>query len=192
MANLGLRAAHPAHRVGTIAPLLYTSTIPSLDQLLQSWDPDVLRAAEAWGLSYDATQDLAQAARISLARTLGQDATRPAAYLRRVITNAMRDEYRAKRLIDEPIKRDGGDVNDVAEPLDMEPIASEVFFDVDYVRHWVDTLPGRLQGVFDLLYVQDLPQRSVATVLGLSKTRVVQLNEELLRRGKRELIDLAA
>jgi RNA polymerase sigma factor (sigma-70 family) len=192
MANLGLRAAHPAHQVGTNAPLLYTSTIPPLEQLLQSWEPDVLRAAKAWGLSYDATQDLAQAALIALAQVLEHDPIRPVGYLRRVITNAMRDEYRAKRLIDNPVKRDGEDEYCSPDVLDSEPVASEAFFDADYVKRWIYTLPPRLQRVFDLLYAQDLTQRSAATRLGLSKTRVVQLNEELLLRGRSELIDLAA
>jgi RNA polymerase sigma factor (sigma-70 family) len=191
MANFGPRVAHAAHP-GANAPLLHASTIPSLDQLVQSWEPDVIRAAKSWGLSYDATQDLAQAARIALAQALESDPTRPANYLRRVIANAMRDEYRARRLIDDPKKRAGDDANDASEVLDSEPIACEVFFDADFVKHWTATLPAHLQHVFDLIYVQDLTQRSAATMLGLSKTRVVQLNNELLRRGKIKLIALAA
>src|SRR5687768_6447931 len=102
MASLGPRVPSAAHIAGTNEPHHHTGTTPSLDQVIQSWESDLLRAATARGLSYDATQDLVQAARIRLAEALSRHPNASDRYLRRVIANAMNDEFRGKRVIDDP------------------------------------------------------------------------------------------
>jgi RNA polymerase sigma factor (sigma-70 family) len=196
MANFGPRVPSAAHPLGTKKPQDHTGTIPSLDQLIQSWEPDILRAAKARGMGYDATEDLVQAARIRLAQALVGNHHHPDRYLRRVITNAMHDEFRGKRVIDDPdlvVRADGGgpDAAEEQEVRDENPLACDSFFDDQEIRRWVSTLSTREQRIADLVLVRDVSERAAAAILGISKTRLHQLKEGIIRRARNDLIALA-
>lgn len=147
-------------------------------------------------MSRDATEDLIQAAGIRLAEALTRCSTLPDNYLRRVIRNAMNDEFRAGRIIDDPERRvdcDGEPMDsDEIEVTDESPVASEIFLDHGPVRQWKATLSPREQIVAEVLWVQDATEREAAMMLGISKTRVHQLKLDLMRRAQSDLLALVA
>lgn len=182
--------------MGTNNPQHHTDSAPSLDQVIQAWDSDIQRAAKARGMSYDATQDLVQAARIRLAEALARNPHLSKPYLRRVIANAMHDEFRGKRIIDDPVPtvRENWDEQDqLGEPevVDETPLASETFYDAQYVRRWKSTLSVRERNIADLVWGRDVSERDAAAKLGISKTRLHQLKDEIIRRARNDLIALA-
>jgi DNA-directed RNA polymerase specialized sigma24 family protein len=132
-----------------------------------------------------------------LAKAIARNPTVTERYLRRVIVNAMHDEFRAKRVIDDPVlinREDEDEEEGLGEPeaVDEMPLASESFFDAQYVREWASALSIREQCIADLLWVRGASERDAAAELGISKTRLHQLKDDLARRARIDLVALAA
>ena len=194
MTDDGLREHQLARPAGAEAPphpiFNFLASHSDIESLVNTWDSDIKRAARrathAHGLGYDAAQEFAQAARIALARTAASADELGTFYMRRVIQNAVRDAARRERRM-----------FGVAAPLDdadtaVDPATEERSDLIDWSADWVSLLPRRLNQLYNLLYVQGYTQREAAPLLGVSQPRVTQLHQELLRRGRAELIERAA
>lgn len=117
-------------------------------------------------------EDLAQGARFHLLRALEVGLVHDPAVIRRLIANAIRDRIRFER---SRIK-----------------LASTNTTELLTVAEWVSALPGRLRGVFELIYGSGYTQREASSVLGLSQLHITQLHQELLQHGRLDLSTLAA
>lgn len=76
---------------------------------------------------------------------------------------------------------------------DLPPPSSEPdLLAIAKIRKWIEKLPGNLRAIYEVLYVNGLPQRAAAAELNISQPRVAQLHQLLLIRGKKELANLVA
>lgn len=194
MADHGSREYEFARPAGAENPLhptfKFLASHSDIKSLIDTWASDIERAAQRAaherGLGYDAAQEFAQAARISLARIATRANELGTFYLRRVIQNAVRDAARQElRMYGTALPLD-------AAVFTVDPATEEQSALVASVTDWVSLLPPRLQRLYDLLYVQGYTQREAAPLMGVSQPRVTQLHNTLLRRGRAELIVPAA
>ena len=162
-------------------------------ELLNQFDPLIKRVARRSSYyligSDGAAGDLAQDIRCHLVDVLRNDPVSDAAFVRKIVTNAIRSRIRSERRrlqlgsanaheLDERLPELRGQAPDVARKLS--------------VSMWLSTLPARLRIVFDVLYVRGYTQREASTALNISQPRIAQLHRELLERGRMELSTLAA
>lgn len=173
---------------------------PSAERIIARWDPDIRRASRAAEKSYvtrsAVSDDFAQDARVRVLRVLHQNRSAPEPFVRKVISNSVRNSVRCElphltqvdRLVvvgqDEQENQGTHPRPSLADGPD--PLVTR------FVARWVAGLPTKLQRIYELLYVRDLAQREAAAVLGVSQPRVFELHAELLRRGKEALAPVAA
>jgi len=155
-------------------------------EIINAWDADIGRAARALALrsgtgSADA-DDFAQEARLRLL-TVRHASAHCVGYLRSVISNAIRTARRVEFRYD--ARRVS--LDDSSRTKDLTVGHTTENTNELLVRLWVQSLPERLQRVYDLLYVNGDDQRTAARVLRVSQPRIAALNAELLRRGRCEL-----
>jgi RNA polymerase sigma factor (sigma-70 family) len=169
--------------------------VTSNDAILQKWDRHIRlaarRAAFAVGGDADDANDLAQLARIRLARALDRtSAPLPNRYIRKVIgravLNALRDDQRTLTAHSPSVRRldDDFELADRSDRPDHEALKA--------VRIWARTLPSSFKSIYDLLYGSGSTQREAAAALGISQPRVAQLHRSLVERGRRDLSRFAA
>jgi RNA polymerase sigma factor (sigma-70 family) len=159
--------------------------VDDVDGTLRRWNREIESVARAiahgHGGSLDDAEDFAQAARISLARAARD--RRPAAepYRRKLIKHAAMSAARKERTRFRGLSNNRADLEDNLEVRRIGSAEAEV---VD----WITTLPSRLKGVYELLYERGYTQREAAEMLHVSQPRVAQLHNELIRRGREELL----
>ena len=165
----------------------------NLPELLTQFDPLIKRVARRASYYVNGTDgaagDLAQDIRCHLVDVFRNDPVSDVAFVRKVVTNAIRSRIRSERRrlqlgsanayeLDERLPELRGQTPDVARKLT--------------VSMWLSTLPARLRTVFDVLYRGGYTQREASTALNISQPRIAQLHRELLERGRMELSTLAA
>ncbi len=149
-------------------------------EAVERWERDIVAASRAAARrtadpAIEAA-DLAQVARLRVARRARSAKPMPTRYVRRLIANAVK------------VRRSHPPVEQLDEGLwAREEAASDVL-----VRDWIAGLPQRLQAVYRLLYVDARTQREAAVALRVSQPRVTQLHGELLQLARRHLCPSAA
>ena len=158
---------------------------PEIESFLLVWERDIRRAA-----SYEAqrlgeshlAEDLAQEVRLRLIQlvTAGKP-TRPG-YVRRVIANSVRTARRHARFIK------GAPCVIVPLPAHLSDQEEDKNQKRDFlVSKWTSKLPARLYRIYSLIYECGFTQEEVASVLGVTQSRVAQLHRNLLDRARVEL-----
>jgi RNA polymerase sigma factor (sigma-70 family) len=163
-------------------------------ELLTQFDPLIKRAARRASYYLNGTaslaDDLAQDVRCHLWEALQTKPTSNPAFVRKVVTNALRSRIRFERC---RLQLGSEDVRELDERL---PGVLDSYYtdgiDRLFIAKWVSELPGRLHMVFDALYKQGYTQREASKALRVSQPRVTQLHRELLDRGRLDLLALAA
>lgn len=196
MADDGSRDSQFARAAGAENPLhptfTFTASHSDIESLIRTWDRDIVRAARIGvardrSLSDEAAEECAQAARLALARVAHRADEVGAFYLRRVIQNAVRDAARRERRT----YRRGCPLDKASANVAVD-VGTEDQDAISGVAAWAVRLPGRLQQIYELLYLRGWSQRAAAGAMGLSQPRIAQLHGELLARGRAELKLLAA
>lgn len=60
------------------------------------------------------------------------------------------------------------------------------------VRDWIASLPQPLKHVYHYLYVLGYTQRDTAEILGVSQLRICHIHHQLLKKGRKAVLELAA
>jgi len=160
------------------------------DQILHTWERDIVRAAKFRarnrGLDQNTADEFAQAARLRVWGALRKFGEAPSpAYLRKVIANAVRTP-----LSSDPALADAREI-DESDFIDTFLLQSDPLM-IDVVQAWLRTLPPPLQRVYHLLFVKEYSQREAALILRVSQPRIAQLHRALLERGNQDLHQFAA
>jgi len=181
--------------MSTIRPFAISPVLPANSDIethaVMHWDDDIVRAAGASarrrGLAADhpVAEDAAQEARLSVA-LVARRGIQGEGYLRRVISNSVRNAARQTLVVSNETTADALDALDDDEERQRDLLAEA------RVGEWIAGQSAQVQAVFELLYREDLSQREAAKRLGISQPRVAKLHRELLARGRDELRALAA
>jgi RNA polymerase sigma factor (sigma-70 family) len=171
----------PVQSAGLETPLSFEVRVEAsedVNETLRAWDSHIKKIARAvaWSIggSLDDAEDFAQAARISLWRSIRDGLPSGEAYRKRVIPNAVVDAARRERSGFRSLSISRGDLDEtqIGSHDDSLPLQ---------VGDWVATLPHGLKNIYELLYVQGYTQREAAQRLRVTQPRIAQLHAELKR-----------
>ena len=138
----------------------------SFDAFVRSRGEHFLRVAVLLTGSPTEAEDLLQASLVRLYRAwprLGVPETAPDAYLRKILVNTRRSWWRARWRRESPVAAvpDRPDPAGGADPADRYALGA-------LVRSALVGLPRQQRAVLVLRYIEDLPEASVADLLGVS------------------------
>jgi RNA polymerase sigma factor (sigma-70 family) len=172
---------------GSIGPSFfpqYTADDSTAKQI-STWNRDLQRAARArtisFGLPSDFAADLEQEGRLGLLIALRRYGAPPERLMRTVVANAV-----LKKSISEARWRRYSVAIETAEELPCQPKTPNC--ENGLLGGLLQELPGSLQTIFQLLYVEGLSQRIAAVRMSVSQPRVTELHKQLKRKLKAKIV----
>ncbi len=157
----------------------------SEEEFISAWDSEIRMRARAsarrGGRPTSDADDMAQEIRLRLFLAFRRYTHLDERYVRRIITNTLRSEWRKHRQSPILVSAENDLIDDRRQELGADALASRA------VSQWARTLATGTLSIFRLLYHEGYSQREAAAIMGFTQARVAQLHGQLLTLGRKEL-----